>query len=629
MIRIRVGDAWKHDPGLRASLRSATRRAHAEAARRIVDVLALEVDGVDIAAGRTEGPLLPSLEALLRAVARIVSGTPQASVPFEGGDVELVLCRRGGSALLTVVAPGPPSRVLARDVEVDVEALAAAALEASAELCRDLAGVGPAVSRGTRRLRDAARRLRAAEVEPRARPRRPARRAGTPGPAAEAAGVGRRRPRGLAAVERPSSVSCSVELHDDEGLVEAYAGGRADLGSLLAPGVTTLTVGAVEAARLTAPPFLVVRDLAAAAARLARAAGAGEARFEAEIVHAGRGGVRLSLDLLHGTLAAGRGPKLPCPPLALARAALGAALDLAGALRARNPRQGENAYVVELEAAAAEGLARVDEMEEGDRVDAGAGGTSAPPPRPVPQEPLGPGHLRRLAFRRTVSLDVGAPSGQGLLACGALAVAAGAAGIAALDAASGAIAWRAGGCSFAAAVPGGVLAVRGTALECLGARTGRLRWTRALPGGAPRAALALARGPLVLVEAAALTGIDPGSGRTLWRFEPPAAARVAAATFGGLALVAADTGALYGLDAAGRPAFRIQAPGAILSAPAIAGRLALVAAEAGPVAAIPWSRRSPGTAGRCGRPRRRSPVRSRSRPPPAASCWRRTARAAS
>src|SRR5512132_3616319 len=103
MIRIRTGSSWRHDPAVAATLRRAQGPARASAARRIVDALAIEVDGVDLASGRAEGALLPSFEALLRAVAKVVGGAPHATVAFHEGALELVLRRRGGSALLTVV----------------------------------------------------------------------------------------------------------------------------------------------------------------------------------------------------------------------------------------------------------------------------------------------------------------------------------------------------------------------------------------------------------------------------------------------------------------------------------------------------------------------------------------------
>src|SRR5512138_3795864 len=202
MIRIRTGTSWRHDPRLRAALRRTAPGSRAAAARAVVDALALEVDGIDLAAGRAEGPLLPALEALLRAVARVVAGAPHATAALPDGELEIVIRRRGASALLTVVALTRPSRVLASEVEVDVEDLAAAALDASATFCRELAEVIPAdADRESRRLRAAARDLRRAESTP---PRRPgtARRPRPPRPAAS------------------GRVACRVDLSDDDGLVE-------------------------------------------------------------------------------------------------------------------------------------------------------------------------------------------------------------------------------------------------------------------------------------------------------------------------------------------------------------------------------------------------------------------------
>jgi hypothetical protein len=143
VIRIRAGEAWRHDPALLSALRRGAGPARAAAARAVVDAVALEVDGVDVAAGLAEGPLLPTLEALLRAVARIVGGASHATVAFPEAEVELLIRRRERFALLTVVVVSRPSRIVARDVEVEVDALAEAALEASAALCRDLAELLP------------------------------------------------------------------------------------------------------------------------------------------------------------------------------------------------------------------------------------------------------------------------------------------------------------------------------------------------------------------------------------------------------------------------------------------------------------------------------------------------------
>ncbi|HET7753531.1 MAG TPA: pyrrolo-quinoline quinone, partial [Anaeromyxobacteraceae bacterium] len=120
MIRIRPGASWKQDPEVRRALA----RSPAEAVAHLVDALAIEVDGFDLAAGRAEGELLPALEALLTAIARLVEGAGRADVHFAEGGLEVLLRRRGAAALITVVALERPSRVLARDVEVELAALA-------------------------------------------------------------------------------------------------------------------------------------------------------------------------------------------------------------------------------------------------------------------------------------------------------------------------------------------------------------------------------------------------------------------------------------------------------------------------------------------------------------------------
>ena len=214
MLRIRTGSSWPHDPALRAALRLGADPRRTEVAREVVDALALEVDGVDLAAGLAEGPLLPTLESLLRATARVLGGASHATVAFADGQVELLLRRRGRSALLSVVSLSRPSRVLARDVEVDLDALAAAALDACATLCgerpppgrggdapaaaRPPAAAGPprpAGARGGRLLHGGARRGGRSRRRVRGRPRRPG--------VAARAGPDRAPPRGRARARRP------------------------------------------------------------------------------------------------------------------------------------------------------------------------------------------------------------------------------------------------------------------------------------------------------------------------------------------------------------------------------------------------------------------------------------------
>jgi outer membrane protein assembly factor BamB len=567
MIRIRPGAAWRHDPSLRATLRRGAGPDRLAAARRAVDALALEVDGVDIAAGLAEGPLLATLEALLRAIARVVSGTSHATVTFPDGEVELLIRRRGATALLSVVALSRPSRVLARDVEVEMDALAAAALDASADVCRQVAELLAAEdTRETRPLRAAARALRRTETRTARGPRLPG---------------STRPPR---STTRSAPLACLLELGDDDGLLAAYEGGRADLGSLLGPGRVLLRLAdGTILAELAGAPYLAVRDLGAAADALLTAVRGREPRCTLPLARPRSGpAVHLEVDLVAGRVR-GPGGEGPCPPLALARAFAEAQLELGRTARARNPRQSENAYVSELERGAAGRLAQLAELAEGDRAGAATGRVPAPA-RPL-QRPLGPGRLRRLAFRETFRLDVGSPAREGLLRAGSAVIVAGARRLVA-TAVTGEVRWSAEGCAFAALAGGAVLAAAGGTLRALSPRSGRVVWSRALPGMTPVAALTAARGPIVVVERDAATAVDPGSGRTLWRFEPPGATRLLAAPFGGLLVVGTDAGLLYGLDAAGRLAWRLAAPGPVLRPPAAAAGVCLALCDADSGAAL-------------------------------------------
>ncbi len=560
MIRIRTGASWPHDPRLH-TLRRAARAFRAEVARELFDALAIEVDGVDIAAGRAEGPLLPSLEALLHATARIVGGATQATVAFPDSEIELVIRRSGAHALLTVVALTRPTGVLARDVEVEVEALAAAALHASADFVRQLAEVLPdAAGREARSLRAAARRLRSTEA---AHPR-------APRPAAA---------RALPPVPRAAPVRCALEASDEDGLLAAYEGGHPDLGSLLVAGRISLVAadGHVLFA-LEGLPFLALRDLGNAADALLAAARRRDARAEIPLSRAARGRAAvLAVDLLEGSVIAADGAHAPGSAPDVVRAFAEGAVEFALFARSRNPRQAENAYLVELEAAAVARMAQADELASGDLPATATTSARAPWRRGVPQRPLGPGRLRRLSFNRSWMLDVGAPAGEGLLRCGARTLVAGAAAVAAVERSTGETAWRRGGCSFAAAVGGAIVVRRGDGIAALARRTGETIWTTRT-GIVPSAAILLADGPLLLVEGGAATALDLSSGRLLWRFEPPGAARIGATAFGGLAVLTADTGFVYGIDAAGGIAWRIRAPGPVARPAAAAGSLCLALA---------------------------------------------------
>jgi len=547
MIRIRTGTSWRDDPRVAAALRPASAGAASRAAREIIDALAIEVDGVDIAFGRAEAPLLPSLEELLLSVAHVLSGAPQATVMLGDGDLELFIRRRGGSAFLTVVALGRPSRILAGDVEVEVEALAAAALEAAAGFCRELATALPGGERHARTLEAAARRLS------RTRPRPPA--SATPQPT-----IGNRDPAA-------GRIGCAIEIADREGLLAAYPGGRPDLGSLLAPGSVVLR--AADGAALLSipgPPYLVLRDLTAAADRALCAARRGDPRIEIPLARPGRAVSMLVLELASDD-ATLDGRPVACPALELLRAFAEAAVEFCRLAVARNPRQAENGHVAELESAATARLAEIWELAGGDAPRAGPVDVPARAPAVarVDRRPLGPGRLRRLSFQRVGSAEVGAPTA--LVLRGGRVIAAGRGGTVCLERDRGTLVWRGRGAALQALFPGIVLASSGERVWALWPRTGRRRWERDLPGATLAGAALLSGGPLALIEPGAVTGVDPESGRTAWRFTTPGASRTWAAAFGGVLVAGSDAGFLYGLDAGGRLLWRIRAPGPLLRGP--------------------------------------------------------------
>jgi outer membrane protein assembly factor BamB len=559
MIRIRTGVSWRDDPRISAALRAAAPQARAQAARELSDALAIEVDGVDLAAGLAEAPLLPSLEELLGAIARVVSGAPHAAVVLGEGGLELVLRRRGSSAFLTVVALGRPSRLLARDVEVEIDALAGAALEAAAGFCHELAAAVPGASRDAQPLRAAVRHLS------RVQPRPPA---GAPP-----------EPTVRNQAPEPGRLGCGIEIADHEGLLAAYEGGRPDLGSLLVPGSVVLH-GPDGAALLSVPghPFLALRDLTAAADRALCAVRRGDPRFEIALARPGRGVATLTLDLTRGATAVD-GRAVACPPLVLLRAFAEAALDFCRLCRGRNPRQAENGHLTELESAATERVAELDELAGGDLPRAGAEPPSARARLPVrvDERPLGPGRLRRLSFRRLGGAEVGAPAGLALH--GRRILAAGGSAVACLDRDTGATLWRARGSAPAALLPTTVLAWRAERLWALSPSTGRQRWERDLPGAPATGAALLSGGPAALVEPGAVTGLDPRSGATVWRFVAPGASRTWAVPFGPVLVAGSDTGFLHGLDAEGRLLWRVRAPGPLLRGPAAWGGTCLALCE--------------------------------------------------
>jgi outer membrane protein assembly factor BamB len=554
MVHVRIGEGWASDPGIRAALHAPESGPRQEAIRSIVDVLAIEVDGVDIAAGRTEGPLAAGVLALLAAVDRLAAGAGHASVPFEDGSVELLLHRRGGHALASVVTLSRPARVVAHDVEVDLSRLAEAAREAARSFCERVAEVAPAAGDSPdlrRLLRVASRRISLADPP----------------------GAGLPTTRSRRTRRRRLEPACSFEVHDEAGRLSTWSGpgAGADLASLLVRGRVTLrSGGGTEILSLDGTPFLLFRDLCEGAARVAGAHGA---PLTFELARPGRRATA-TVAVDGSSVSVDGGRAIECDPLALAHAIVDGARDFCAVVKARAPAQSRNALLADLEASARSALAQIREVRAGDRpAEVRRRLRLAPSPR-VPVHPLAPGRLRRVSLRRMASADVGPPASDGLFRADPVVVACGAGETRAFDARSGASLWTGPGAPCAALAGGAFVTLREERLLARDARTGGLLWERAAPGvPATRATISTGPGGRILLSAgSSTTAVDASTGAIAWTFRSPGALRLLPLPLGALTVLAADSGMVHAIDAAGDLAWRLRGAGTLAALPVRDGR---------------------------------------------------------
>ena len=110
MIRIRIGQHWRREPG-----------------EPPMDSVALELDGVNLLPGAVEEPLAEVVPALLAAVASLHAGRARlAQVSLPEAHLELVLAREGQEVALQVAGLDRPARRLRPPVRVDLDELAEA-----------------------------------------------------------------------------------------------------------------------------------------------------------------------------------------------------------------------------------------------------------------------------------------------------------------------------------------------------------------------------------------------------------------------------------------------------------------------------------------------------------------------
>jgi len=558
MVRIRIGEGWASDPEIQAGLRAGSLEPRRAAIRSIVDVLAVEVEGVDIGAGRTEGPLAEGVLGMLLAVDRLAAGEEHASVPFDDGAVELLLHRRDGVALLSVATLSRPARLLAHDVEVDLPRLAEAARAAAVAFCDRVVEISPAA----RALPELRRLLLAASRSP--------------------VDAGERRASGAAPRTRTRrtrrrlhDVACSFELHDETGRLTTWRGPGADLASLLVRGrVSFRTPSGDEFLSLAGAPYLLFRDLCAAASRMA-AAPAAPVTFD--LARPGRNATARVV-VADGTVTVDGADPVPCDSLAFAHAALEGATDFCAVIRGRAPCQAENGLLSDLERTAATTLAQVVEAREGDRTSSGRRRLRVGRAQRASPRPLGAGRLRRVSFRHLASFETGPPSGAALFRLDGRLVACGRDRTIALDAAGGSVLWSAPGSDLAGAGDRILALLRGETMEGRDLATGAVLWTRPAPREADgRSTLALAPGGRVLLGSGpSVFAFGAAGGDPLWTFSSPGATRLSLLPLGSMLVAASDAGMVHAIDPVGRVAWRLRGAGPLASPVAGTGRSCLL-----------------------------------------------------
>jgi len=538
VIRIRPGRSWRLNPAYVGELRALRgARAKGFTGSDILDVLGIEVDGVDIAAGVGEARVLQAVDELAQALIRIGEGQPAAQATIGPGPTELVLEARGHDLLLTLVTLAPPARVITSGLLVDGQKMRAATLHAARGLLLDLLAISPALS-GAR----LARRL-GAECAVLARGRhRPAR----PRPPRDA------EPQTLLSHvhRKPEKLSIQLPPETMARLRSAAEVPFAPLAAHVGRGSVTLLRSGAPGLTWEGPVFLFLRNLLADAGRLIEAWESGEPALTLMF-----GTHELRWDLTADEVRA-QGWKRPLklPPLRLAKIAAGASELYAD----ETLRHGSDELAADLRERARALLTHCTDLESGDLRRTPAA-VAAPPPQEAREKraSLAHGRIRRLVYREiwrkpAAGAVRAVPIEQGRL------VVESSEHLAALDLLTGEEIWR------VPAAPGAVnrgselfYAEQGDALVRLDALCGEVRWKRRLrgarqparlwplsagvlralpgeglalvgdsgalefraklPGGAPHHVLPVSGVLVVALSSGSLAGLDPAEGRILWK----------------------------------------------------------------------------------------------------------------
>jgi len=379
VIRIRPGRSWRHNPAY--ALELAGEGARNFDGEQILDVLGIEVDGVDIAAGVGEGRVLIAMEELLRALLDLGDGASAAQATIGPGPTELVLEARGEDLLLTLVSLAPPSRVLASGLLVDAQKMQKAVLQAARGLLLDLLAIAAELGSAqvSQRLSEASARLaRQHKKDARKWPRREI------------------SARTIVCKAQPFGEAVSLQLPPE---TMSRLLGRADVPH--APLAAHLGAGSVALSRKGAPGlaaegplFLLLRNLLEQAEKLVEFQESGEAEYTLRF-----GAHELRWDLRAGEARAA-GWRAPWRLPAIRFAGLVAQSAIAYGRICKSPDD-LSADVIE------RGTRLRDhcrDLQSGD-----LRRSHAHPPKAKPPAPLGPlaPRLRRLLYREAFRIDIG------------------------------------------------------------------------------------------------------------------------------------------------------------------------------------------------------------------------------
>lgn len=582
MIRIRPGRNWRQNPAYLGELRALTGpRARGFTGADILDVVGIEVDGVDIAAGVGEGRVLVAVDELAQALLRLGDGEPAAQATIASGPTELLLEARGPDLLLTLISLAPPARVVASGLLVDARAMRTAVLHAARGLSLDLLSISPALEDAPllQRLGTAAGELSRRDAKG---PRR------WPARAAEAKTVM------LSQTRKAPGESLRLELPPQT--MARLRGGSAVRSAPLAPhlgeGSLALVRKGAPGLQCEGPIFLILRNLLGDAGALVEAWETGEREF---VLHFGSHELRWDL-----TADSVRAPGWR-RPLTLSPLRLAGLLGLAARAYADEALQSNRAD--ELAADLRERALALDrhcqDLASGDlrRAPATISSPAALPLPPGQAGPLGPGKMRRLIYReafrvpapgalRLLPLPQGpcvvelpdalaaldedqgealwkVPAAPGAAARGAeVFYAEPGESVVRLDAVTGEVRWKrrlrgAGPSGPLWAAPGGVaraLEDEGLAfINDSGSQTFRVR----LPGGAPRHLAFAPEAIVAALRAGMVAGLDPADGRILWKRR----LRLRELLACGSRVLALSRGALACLDpATGKTSWEAEAP---------------------------------------------------------------------